>query len=82
MNRMDAVTIQINLGAVICEKLRNLFFTREPWAKCTDKVSKKFTELKINARLFFTTLDEIEMLREVSKYNEQDLLDFFHTKTE
>lgn len=65
----------------MCEKLKNIYFNDIHWSDCYKNVAVKFTELKEKARKFYVEKQEIEILKELCKYNEQDLIDMMsHTK--
>lgn len=74
---MDAKVPVINLGATVSEKLKTIYFPDEPWVECYKKVAIKFTEFKKMMRKFYSDKTDNEMLIEINRYSEQDILDAF-----
>jgi len=66
-----------NLGTPICMKLKNIYFSDKKWPECYKEVASKFTQLKRVARKFYTDKSELEMLKEIAKYSENDLKDTY-----
>ena len=74
-NRMEAVLPQINIGATVCAKLKIIYYPDKPWIECYRLVAGKFTELKNIARKFYAGKSEIEILQELAKYSNSDIID-------
>lgn len=68
---------EINLGALVCDMLKSVYFKNIPWIDCYKLVAAKFTELKVIMRKFYPDKTIIEILQEVSKYSTQDIKDIF-----
>lgn len=66
---------EVNLGAPVCEKLRNIYFKDIPWVKCCRDVADKFTELKAVARKFWPDKSSLEIVQELYKFSESDIMD-------
>ncbi len=77
---MEANYPEINLGATICERLRTIYHPDKPWVDCYKEIAQKLTELKANSCKFYTDKTEIEILMELCKYNDQDLMEMFHVE--
>lgn len=73
--KSEAITIQINLGSPICEKIKQIYYPNEPWIDCYKKISAKFTQLKKIAKNFYTDKDEKQILMELGKYTSDDIKD-------
>lgn len=67
--------MQINLGAQVCERLRIIYYKNKKWTECHKEVSKDFSRLKEIAKKFYTDLTEHEILVELNRYNDSDILD-------
>jgi hypothetical protein len=72
----------IILGEPICEKLKLIYFPDKKWPKCYKDVAKKFSHLKAITRKFYSydiksSDNELEMLRKLIKYSEQDIIEAF-----
>ena len=63
----------INLGAQVCVKIKDKFYAHESWDKCYMKIAHDFTEIKKRARVYFSGKSETEMLKELAKYDHDDL---------
>lgn len=75
---MDATLNQeVELGALVCKKLKVIYFNETPWVSCYRDVADKFTALKAIARKFYINKSNIEIINELLKYNDQDILDAF-----
>jgi hypothetical protein len=72
---MEAKLPEITLGETICEKLKNIYFHDESWISCYKKVAYKFSELKKIAKRFYSDKSNIEVLREICKFSENDIKD-------
>lgn len=73
MSRMEAKIVEITLGETICEKLKILFFDADSWPDCYKHIADKFTKLKRCARHFYAGHSDVDILRELIKYNTSDL---------
>ena len=67
----------INLGAPICERIKQIYYPDKPWVECYKQVSTKFTQLKTIAKNFYTDKNEREILMELTKYSHDDIRDCF-----
>lgn len=67
----------VNLGAPICRRLKDMFFKDESWGRVAMDVAQKFTALKAKTREAYPQLNQQEFLRELQKYSEQDIVDVF-----
>lgn len=74
---MESKIAEINLGAAICEKLKIIYFDKQSWSSCHEKVKLKFNELKSIAKKFYSDKTELEVLKELIKYTNQDIIDLF-----
>jgi hypothetical protein len=70
---------EIVLGEGICEKIKNIYHANEPWPDCHQLIADKFSSLKVIVRPFYPT-SELDMLKELSKYTENDIIDCFVDK--
>lgn len=71
----------VNLGALPCSILKNIYFADEHWSQCATKVSEKFSKLKSIARKFYSDKTEFEMIMELSKYSEHDIKEMMESST-
>jgi hypothetical protein len=67
----------VTLGETVCEKLRIIYHTDQPWPECYKHVAQKFSALKQIMRKFYSEKTEIEILIELQRYSHQDILDAF-----
>ena len=74
-NRMEAIHPEIILGSTICEQLKAIFHTESAWSECHQDIAKKFTELKVKARKFYSGKADIEILKELQRYAKEDITD-------
>lgn len=58
--------------------IKIIYFNEVPWDKCYKDVAKLFTELKINAQKFYVDKNRMEILKELSKYSQEDIKEMFH----
>lgn len=75
---MEAKYPEINLGATICEKLKQIYFSDKPWIDCHKDVATKFTEMKRMMRKFYTDKTDREILKELIKYDTMDIEEIFN----
>lgn len=82
MDRKEAspLTVRINLGATICQMIKNFLYPSQPWSACYIMVSSDFTKLKQAARRFYTDMDDTEILRELCRYSAQDCKEMLDTE--
>jgi hypothetical protein len=71
---------EITLGEMVCEKLKAIYHTDDPWQKCYMQVAQRFTDLKRIARKFYCDKDELEMLQELVRYSEKDIQEMIHVE--
>jgi len=70
------VKVFIDEGADICKRLKNLY-PNESWMK----IGNRFGVLKARAKVFHSELSDINLLREISKYTDEDISDLLNTET-
>jgi hypothetical protein len=75
------VTIAINLGVPICQKLKEIYFPDETWFLSYRRLADKFSQLKQIARKFYNDNTETEILQHLGKYSVDDIKDLFETST-
>jgi hypothetical protein len=68
---------EITLGATVCERLKGIYFKEIAWPECYRILSGKFSILKSIARKFYVDKNNIEVLNELIKYKDQDIIDAF-----
>jgi hypothetical protein len=71
---------EIEIGSRICSKLKRIYFIDEPWVKSRDKVAIKFSTLKSKMKEFYSHLSAINILKELDKYSDKDLIECFLSK--
>ena len=64
-----------NLGAPICIKLKNIYFSEIKWPDCYKEVANKFTQIKRIARKLYADKEELAMLKELARYSQDDIKD-------
>lgn len=74
---MEAKYAEINLGATVCEKIKEIYFKDQAWIGCYKNIVLKFTQLKEIMRKFYTDKTDKEILQELIKYNNKDIEDIF-----
>ncbi len=67
----------INLGATICEKIKEIYYPAKPWVECHKDVSIKFSQLKKIAKTFYVDKTDKEVLMELVRYSPDDIKDCF-----
>ncbi len=65
----------VNLGEMICVKIKQLYFADKPWNECYRQVGYKFTEVKRKARIMLVGKTEKEMLKELRNFSTTDIED-------
>ena len=65
----------VTLGEPICIKLKQIYFAEQKWAACYRQVGAKFTALKQQARKFYPGKKDHEMLMEIIKYTNEDIVE-------
>lgn len=77
--RMEAKIPEVILGETVCVKLKSIYHANEPWPDCHQAIADKFSSLKVIVRPFYPT-SELDMLKELSKYTENDIIEAFMAK--
>ena len=72
----------MNLGQTVCEKLKAIYHIDTHWSKCYQDVAERFTKLKRIARKFYADKSELEMLKEIARYPENDIKDIAESELE
>jgi hypothetical protein len=75
--RREAKFEEITLGEAVCITLRNIYHTDTPWPACYQQVADKFTELKKIMRKFYADKSDLEILKELVRYSQDDIKDAF-----
>lgn len=78
---MEAKYPEINLGEIICAKLKILYFSDEPWIDCYKKVAAKFSLAKKNAKKFYSNDETADILKELIKYSSEDLKELIENES-
>lgn len=78
---MEAKYSEITLGATICEKLKDIYFPDKKWPDCHNDIVTKFGELKRIMRKFYTDKSDLDILKELIKYDNKDIEDIFNTSS-
>lgn len=67
------VAPEITFGGEICKKLQKLYYPNQKWGdKISNKVAKLFSQLKKEARTFFSESSEVDMLRKISRFTDEE----------
>jgi predicted nuclease of restriction endonuclease-like RecB superfamily len=69
----EEILSAVNLGANVCNSLKQIYFPDQPWQACYRDVAQKFTCLKQIMRKFYSDKSEIDMLKELQRYSPEDL---------
>ncbi len=78
---MEAKYPDITLGQTICEKLKVIYFSDKSWVESHGAVARKFTELKLIMRKFYADKQDIDILKELIKYDTMDIEDIFNLQS-
>ncbi len=67
----------INLGSLICTRIKNLSYPGQPWDMTLSKeIAKKLTLMKQKARIYHPEVREDKLLEILNfRYNNEDLLE-------
>lgn len=65
----------IELGAVICSRLKKIYYPDTAWVDCYKQIANDFTKLKTRARIFYGKVEDEALLKELCKYSDQDIRD-------
>lgn len=76
----SALRKEVNLGGIVCAKLKNIYFPEKAWIDCYKLVANKFTHLKQTMRKFYPEKDNITLINELITYTNQDIEDAFMTE--
>ena len=74
---MDAKYPEITLGETVTGMIRNVYHHDDEWPACYKQVADKFTELKKIMRKFYTDKSDLEILKELIRYSQDDIKDAF-----
>jgi DNA topoisomerase IB len=77
---MEAKYSEITLGSTICEKLKAIYHSDDSWIDCHNQVAAKFSNLKRIMRKFYTDKDDLDILKELIRYENKDIEDIFDTE--
>ena len=77
---MEAKLPEITLGETVCRKLKDIYFSEMPWISCYRDVAIKLTELKRLAKAFYADKNDLEVLKELIKYSDTDIVEAFNNK--
>lgn len=65
----------VELGSPICSRLKQIYFPGQKWADCYMQVSDLYTKLKKNAKKFYVGKTDVEILKDLLKYTNDDLVE-------
>lgn len=68
---------EINLGARICSQLKNIYQPNAEWVKCNRAVAAKLSALKAITRKYYSGLNEVQFLQQLTKYRKPEFEDAF-----
>jgi hypothetical protein len=69
--------VEINLGAIVCAKLKTIYFYEIEWIDCYKLVSAKFVDLLQIAKKFYADKSKIDTIKEIVKYSNNDIVELF-----
>lgn len=68
------------MGEELCAKLRHIYHEPTPWITCFPDVAKKLSLLKKNAMTFYVDKDIVDVMKELNKFNTNDIKDMIETE--
>jgi hypothetical protein len=76
---LNVVSVQgiIDRGALVCSRIKELYYQDRPWKECYRDVARIFTVLKSRVRVYGTFPDEDAMVRFLSEIPDEDLIDIY-----
>jgi hypothetical protein len=74
---MEAKRREIVLGATVCQKIKDVYFSDKKWPECHGQISVKYSALKRIAEKFYADKDSMEIVQELVKYSDTDIRDAF-----
>jgi hypothetical protein len=74
---MEAIYPEIILGSTISEKLKAIYHTDTHWSECYQEVAKMFSGLKTGARKFYSDKSELDILKELTRYSQDDIKEMY-----
>lgn len=77
MDAKSGLKEEIETGAHLCRTIKRLLFADKAWVKCNKEVGAKFAELKKRAKDFYPDKSMRDILSELNKYSDTDILDCF-----
>ncbi len=72
----EEIRLRVNLGAITCKNLKDIFFPDTPWVECHKAISDLFTKVKVVYRSKSTEDDETKTLTLLSTFTKADLIEF------
>lgn len=70
---MDAAKEEIDRGADICQKIKQLYFNDTEWIDCHTKVAILFNKIKEKARIYYPDNDDPSRFRSLQHWSESDI---------
>ncbi len=70
----------IELGSIVCWKLKQIYHPNDKWADCYKSIAEKLTCLKKIGRKCFLDKTEEEMLIELGRWSKEDIEEMFHVE--
>lgn len=76
------ISAQVELGATPCYLIKNIYYPDKAWIDCYKEVANQFTTLKKIIRKKAPLLEELEILRMVSRFTLIDITEILEEETE
>jgi hypothetical protein len=72
---MEARYPEIVLSDNLCSRLKLILYPDKPWIDCYNLVVIQLSDLRAKAKAFYSDKDSLEILKELIRYSDEDLLE-------
>jgi len=73
MDGRQIIKERVNLGAEICQRLKNIFHKDENWINCNPKITQLFTKFKQKLRICYPNEEEEVILKQARHWTDIDI---------
>ena len=79
---MEATNQEITLAEPVCVKLKHIYFDGMNWIECYRNVASRLTQLKSIVSRLYPDKTRVQVLQEIIKYTNDDIIDAFELFSE
>lgn len=63
------------MGALVCSRLKEIYYPKIHWQKCYKEIGLLFTELKLKVQIYYSNEDKLVTIKRIIQMNDDEIKD-------